>query len=252
MQQSKLNVAIDVSHQVPVPWTSTLGNLPPCRGRSNPQSLHNPSKSGYPQSNCQGKSLSSSCSNLLDSTDWDCHSQWSLILWVLWICTRHCLFQPRRFLGDIQLADKSSCHDWTLTSLGAEISSSTLAHCHTFGLIPLTSCSRSWTFWSCSLAWSSSSSTHSRTELICSINLSIFLFCFCTFFLSATSSAFHQVALLLSDTRSSLICVNALMHPFPSSWTDTCSQAFSQPQRHYLHRKEWPWHSKESNSSVPK
>ena len=91
---------------------------------------------------------------------------------------------------------------------------------------------RAWIFLSHSSTWSSNSSMHSRTKLIHSINLRIFLFCFWTFFSRVTSSAFCQVALPLSDDRSSSTHFKIFIHSCPSVWTQASSllhcQTFGQ------------------------
>ena len=69
------------------------------------------------------------------------------------------------------------------------------------------------------LSWvstrSSSSSIHSRAESIRSINLSIFLFCFWTFFSRAMSSALLLVAFPLSHIRSLSTRLRTFRHSCP-------------------------------------
>ena len=107
------------------------------------------------------------------------------------------------------------------TSLGTSISSSTLIHRHTFSLSPSTSSSKDQILLSRFSANSSRSSICSRAALILSINFRIFKSCFLIFFSRATSSAFHQVALLPSDVRS----LSTLFRTFMHSWPSVCTLA---------------------------
>ena len=133
------------------------------------------------------------------------------------------VLQTRRLLGrKVRLADSQICCDQNLTSSGASISSSTLAHWQTFGLSSSTS-SRAQILLSLFSASSSKLLICSNAELICSISFRIFRSCFWTFFSRATSSAFLQVTFPPRDVRSSSTLFRTFMH----SWPSVCTLASS-------------------------